>query len=111
MAGGAYAVATKNTAFRTWVSFRDYATPGRLKANPTLVAGDVTVEIDGVASTLGAGSTDKIVTIPAAAPASSVHVQVDLSASEMDGDIIGVLFKDQTSPPEWEDFTLYIHTV
>ena len=98
-----YVPAKKNTAFIAYVSLMDHATPGRLKANPTLAAGDVKVSIDG-------GAFANLATLPTVTPASGKGVKVSLSSSEMNGDNIFVVFSDQTDPPEWNDVAFNIQT-
>lgn len=95
---------TKNTAWRVAISLADFATPGGFKAGPTLAAGDAKVSIDGVAFA-------NLATLPQVLPAAGVAVQVDLSAGEMNGDVIAIAIIDQSSPKEWEDFFLCVLTV
>jgi len=100
----------KNQIFQIYIQLESFGTPGAFQTNPTLAAGDATRIIDGVASTLGAAGTDKLITLPAVTPASSRWVKVTLSASEMNGDNIGVQLVDQTSPKEWNDTAIEIET-
>ena len=100
---GLYNPPNKGEAFAFIVSLPSYSEPGRFVLNPTLAAGDVKVSVDG-------GSLNNITTLPTVAPAGSQNVLVSLSASEMTGDIIAICFRDATSPPEWNDFTLSIPT-
>ena len=93
----------KNEDFQIRVALEDFVKPGRFKSNPTIVAGDFKVAIDG-------GALANPATIPAVSPASSVLVLITLSASEMNGDVITIVGIDQTSPPEWCDFVLSIPT-
>lgn len=81
----------------------DYLTSGRLKANPTLAAGDAQVSIDG-------GAFANLTTLPTVTPALGRGVKISLSAAEMNGDNITVVLSDQTSPPEWCDVILNIQT-
>lgn len=98
-----YVPAKKGAAFIAYVALMDYATSGRLKANPTLAAGDVKVSIDG-------GAFANLATLPAVTPASGKAVKVSLSSSEMNGDNILVVFSDQTDPPQWNDLAFNIQT-
>ena len=93
----------KNEDFKIRISLEDYANPGNFKANPTLAAGDVKVSIDG-------GALTNITTLPTVSPASGVLVLLELSAAEMNGDVIAIVFIDQTAPKEWADFVLSIPT-
>jgi len=95
--------AKKNTAFTTYVSLRDQADTRLFKANPTLATGDVQV--------LGLGETSwsNIGTLPSAVPSASKNLKVDLSASEMNFDVVVVQFSDQ-SGAEWCDLKLVIYT-
>lgn len=106
---GPYNPPIKNTAYETYVSLRSFATPGSLQANPTLAAGDVKLYIDGVASTLGAGSSANLVTLPTVVD-TTVVVKVNLSSSEMNADNVTVVFIDQTATKEWEDLAVNIQT-
>lgn len=99
----AYNPPVNGAAFRTSVALMDFANPGSYKANPTLAAGDVKVSKDF-------GAFANLTTLPAVAPAAGVQVQVDLSGTEMTADIVGIAFIDQTTPKEWADFFLVIHT-
>jgi hypothetical protein len=93
----------KNEEFKIRVSLEDYANPGNLKSNPTLASGDFKVDIDGA----GLGN---LATLPTVSPASSRLVLIELSATEMDGDVITVQCVDQTSPKEWADLVFSIPT-
>lgn len=94
----------KGEDFIIYISLEDYANPGKIKTNPTLASGDVKISKDG-------GALANLNTLPAVTPASGPLVKVTLSATEMDADSIGVVFQDQTSPPEWSDLTIPILTV
>lgn len=92
----------KNATFTFYVGLTSMATGG-LKSNPTLAAGDVTCETDGV-------SSGNLTTLPTVTPAAGTSVKVTLSATEMNGDDIVVTFIDQTSPKEWADYKFHIKT-
>jgi hypothetical protein len=100
---------TKNADYITYVSLRSFATPGSMQANPTLAAGDVKLYFDGVASTLGAGSSANAITLPTVVGA-TVVVKLMLDDTEMNFDNITVVFIDQTSPKEWEDLVINLQT-
>ncbi len=98
-----YVTPKKNTAFIIYVGLQDYLTSGKLKANPTLAAGDAKVSIDG-------GAFANLTTLPTVTPAAGKGVKISLSAAEMNGDNITIVLSDQTSPPEWCDVILNIQT-
>jgi hypothetical protein len=85
------------------VALSDMMSAGSFKSNPTIAAGDWKVDLDG------GGLTD-LTTLPSVSPASSVLVRVELSAAEMDADVVTIVGIDQTSPKEWADFVLSIPT-
>lgn len=85
----------KNQEFWFSIALTD-ATTGRIKTNPTIAAGDFVVWTDYVSK----GNLD---TLPDVEPNSSSEVRINLSADEMNGDVIHVQWVDQTSPNEWED--------
>ena len=92
----------KNAAFTFYVGLVDQADTKLFKSNPTLAAGDVQVSIDGAA--LG-----NLATLPDVDPNSSKLVKVDLSAAEMNGDNIQVIFSDAAGA-EWCDLIVNIQT-
>lgn len=92
----------KNTAFVFWVSLPSQANTKIMQVNPTLAAGDVTVTIDG-------GTASNLATLPTVTPASGKRVKVSLSAAEMNGDNITVVFSDAAGS-EWCDLTINIQT-
>ena len=89
--------------FRTYVALEDYATHGTFKTSATIAAGDFQVSKDG-------GAFANLTTLPTVAPASSEMVQIDLSSTEMNADVVVIRCKDQTSPPEWSPLILTINT-
>lgn len=93
----------KNQAFTLRIALSDFATPGALKASPTIAAGDFKVDIDGA-------GLNNLATLPSVSPAASVWVLITLSATEMNGDLISVQCIDQTATKEWEDFAFCIQT-
>lgn len=93
----------KNEDFKIRISLEDYANPGNFKTNPTLAAGDFKVSIDG-------GALTNLTTLPTVSPAAGPLVLLELSAAEMNGDVISIVCIDQTSPKEWADFVLSIPT-
>lgn len=93
----------KNEDFKVRIALRNYGTPSRFKANPTIAAGDFKVDIDG------AGEND-LATLPTVSPDGSKWVLVTISAAEMNGDVISIMASDQTDPPEWADLAFSIPT-
>ncbi len=93
----------KNEDFVTYISLEDYANPGNFKANPTIAAGDFKISKDG-------GALANLATLPTVSPAGSVLVKIELSATEMNADVVSWVFIDQTSPKEWSDFVISIPT-
>lgn len=93
----------KNQAWAARIMLQDMANPGTWKSNPTIAAGDITVDTD-------AGGFGNPSTLPSVSPASSVAVLISLSATEMNGDVITVRCHDQTNPQEWADFGFCILT-
>lgn len=95
----------KNEDFEFDIALRDYTNPGRFKVNPTLAAGDVTVVKDHSTS-----APSNITTLPSVLHTSWPTVKVALSATEMNADVVTILFRDQTDPPEWSDHEISIPT-
>lgn len=93
----------KNEEFKIRISLDDYANAGSFKSNPTIAAGDFKVDKDG------AGLTN-LTTLPTVSPASSVLVLIELSATEMNADVVTIVGIDQTSPKEWADIVISIPT-
>ncbi len=93
----------KGEDFVIYVGLEDFANPGRLKADPTLAAGDVKVKKD-------TGAVANTATLPAVDNAGERVVRLTLSATEMTADVVTVIFHDATEPPEWGDLTISIPT-
>ncbi len=89
--------------FVIYVGLQDAADPARLKADPTIAAGDFKVKKD-------AGSPANLTTTPAVDAAGEVSVKITLSATEMTADVVTIIGKDQTSTPEWADLLISIPT-
>ena len=98
-----YNLPKKNEDFKIRISLEDYTNPGNFKSNPTIAAGDFKVAVDATALA-------NLATLPTVSPASTVCVLIELSAGEMNGDVITVVCIDQTSPKEWADFVISIPT-
>lgn len=93
----------KNEEFKIRVGLASVATPGSFQSSPTIASGDWKVDIDGA-------GFNNLATLPTVSPAAGRAVLVELSASEMNGNVITVQGVDQTSPKEWTDFMLSIPT-
>jgi len=93
----------KNEDFKIRISLEDYMNPGNFKANPTIAAGDFKIDKDG-------GGFNNLTTLPTVSPAAGVLVLIELSATEMNADIITLVCVDQTSPKEWADLVIPILT-
>lgn len=93
----------KNAEYIFYISLASQSDANAFQSNPTLAAGDAKVSIDG-------GTLNNLGTLPAVTPASSKLVKVTLSADEMNGDNIAVIFSDAAGA-EWKDLTVSIHTV
>lgn len=93
----------KNEDFKIRIGLEDFANPGRLKANPTIAAGDFKVDIDG-------GGFNNFSTLPTVSPSGGRAVLLQLSSAEFNGDVITVQGVDQTEPPEWSDILISIPT-
>jgi len=92
----------KNAAFTFYVSLISQADTKIAQANPTLAAGDVKVAIDdGAPANLG--------TLPVADADFTKRVKVVLTAGEMNGDNISIIFSDAAGA-EWCDLMVNIQT-
>lgn len=93
----------KGEDFVIQIALEDMANPGSFKANPTLASGDVKISKDG-------GAFANLSTLPTVTPAAGISVQVTLSATEMNADVVFVQFIDQSATKEWADWSLSIPT-
>jgi len=94
--------AKKNTAYIFYVGLVSQANSLILQANPTLAAGDVKVAVDDTAP-------GNLTTLPAVDADFTKRVKVSLSAAEMNGDNITVIFSDAAGD-EWCDLIVNIQT-
>ena len=94
--------AKKNTAFTFYVSLVSQANTKIMQVSPTLAAGDVRVAIDD-------GAPANLATLPVVDADFTKRVKVAMSAAEMNGDRISVIFSDAAGA-EWCDLTLDIPT-
>lgn len=93
----------KNEDFKIRIMLEDFANPGRFRTNPTIASGDFKVDKDG------AGYVN-LTTLPTVSPAAGRGVLIELSATEMNADVVTIQCVDQTDPPEWCDFCISIPT-
>lgn len=93
----------KNEDFKIRIALNDEAIPGSFKSNPTIAAGDFKVDKDGA-------GFNNLATLPTVSPSSTPAVLIELSATEMNADVVTILAVDQTSPKEWSDYLLSIPT-
>lgn len=101
---GDYNPPVKGTNIQINIALASLSTPGSYQVNPTCAAGDFKVDKDG------AGLNNLSVT-PSVSPASSIWVNVSLSSTETNADVVSVQCIDQTNPKEWADFSFTIQTV
>lgn len=97
-----YVPAKKNTAYITYVGLPSQANALTLQANPTLAAGDVKVAIDD-------GAPNNLTVLPVVDADFTKRVKVSLSAAEMNGDNITIIFSDAAGA-EWCDLIVNIQT-
>lgn len=93
----------KNQDFIFRLALDDYVTPGRHKVSPTIALGDFKVDKDG-------GGLVNLNTLPTVDPSGTQLVKITLSSTEMNADVVTLVCKDQTSPPEWCDYVISIPT-
>ena len=93
----------KNEEFKIRIGVEDMNTAGSFKASPTIAAGDFKVDKDGA-------GYNNLTTLPTNVPSGSTDILIELSATEMNADVVTVTGIDQTSPKEWADFKLSIPT-
>lgn len=91
-----------NTAYVFDVGLTDQSNTKLLKADPTLASGDVKVSVDE-------GAFSNLSSLPATTPAAGKNVKVSLTAAEMNGNRIIVLFSDAAGA-EWCDLLYVIET-
>ena len=90
-----------NTAYECYVSLVSQANTKLLQVSPTMAAGDVKVSTDN-------GASANITTLPVIGTNTRV-LKVNLSAAEMNGGNVAVIFSDAAGA-EWCDLTLNIQT-
>ena len=92
----------KNAVFTFYVGLISQADTKLLQANPTLAAGDVKVATDDAAP-------GNLATLPVVDADLTDRVKVSMSAGEMNGDRITVIFSDAAGA-EWADLLIDIPT-
>lgn len=90
------------TEFIFYIGLPSQADTKVFQANPTLAAGDVKVSTDG-------GALANLGTLPVVTPAGSKAIKVTVSAAEMTGDNIQLIFSDAAGS-EWCDVEVNIQT-
>lgn len=93
----------KNTVYVFYIGLVSQVDPRLLQVNPTLAAGDVKVATDD-------GAPGNLATLPVVDADFTKRVKVSLSAGEMNGDNITVIFSD-VAGAEWCDLIVNIQTV
>jgi len=94
---------TKNEDFVLYVALASTTDGASFKIDPTIASGDWKVSKDG-------GALTDLATLPVVTPAASMLLKVELSAAEMNADVVSIVGVDQTIPKEWADFVLSIPT-
>lgn len=92
----------RGVEFITYVALESVATSGAFQSSATLSSGDCKISIDG-------GSLANLTTLPVVTPGSSKLIKVTVSAAEMTGDNIMLVFSDQ-SGNEWKDMVMTLAT-
>jgi len=97
-----YNTPKRGVAFKLYIGLVDQADTKKLKANPTIAAGDFQISKDG-------GAFANLATLPSANPASGRAVMIDLSSSEMTADNVVIQCVDATGA-EWCDQLINLQT-
>jgi len=97
-----YVTPKRATTFIFYIGLVSQADTKTFQSNATLAAGDVKVSTDGSA-------LQNLNTLPSVDPASSKLVKITVSASEMTGDNIQIIFSDAAGA-EWCDCIINIQT-
>ena len=91
----------KNAVWAFYISLISQADTNIFQVNPTLATGDVKTSIDG-------GALNNITALPVVVAAGKL-IKVSLTAAEMNGNKICVIFSDQAGE-EWQDAVVMIST-
>lgn len=97
-----YVTPKKNSAYIFYVGLPSIASPSKYLLDPVILDGDAQVSIDG-------GSLTNLTNLPSSAPYGSQVVEVSLTADEMNGDNIVVVFSQQEGS-DWKDIVVNIPT-
>lgn len=92
--------------FEFFVILDSRSDPGTAVTDPSIEIGDVKVVQRDISG--DSVSEANITTLPVVSPAGTPHVRVNLSAAEMQADIVSVLFSDQDGG-EWLDLHIVIN--
>jgi hypothetical protein len=93
----------KNEDFQIRIALVDVSDGRSFKITPTIAAGDFQVDIDG-------GGFSNLTNLPTVSPAATCAVLLNMTAAQMNGDVITIRGVDQTSPKEWCDIFISIPT-
>lgn len=91
----------KGAAYTLKTTLVSRADPDIMQDPPTLAAGDVQVSTDG-------GALANTTNAPTTNPAGSVVAEVILTAAEMNGDVVVVVWNDAAGA-QWQDQTWILH--
>jgi hypothetical protein len=97
-----YVPPKRATEFIFYMGLVSQADTKLFQANPTLAAGDVKCSTDG-------GTLNNLTTLPTVTPAAGKQIKVTVSASEMTGDNIQLIFSDAAGA-EWCDVEVNIQS-
>ena len=89
-------------AYICFTSLVDQSNRPQFKINPTIVAADVNISLDG-------GAFAPLSTTPVVTPLGSRLIKISLTAAEMDAEVIIIQFVDDAGS-EWDDRLITINT-
>ena len=95
-------IAYYGAPFTLYISLESQSTPGKFVTDPTIAAADFNVSKDD-------GTFAALTTTPTVDPSGSVQVKIELSATEMQADVVSVVCQD-TAGDQWFDQRIDIHT-
>ena len=93
-------MAVQGEAYQLYIQLVDANDTTSFKVDPTIVAGDFQISIDG-------GALANLTNLPAASPTGSSFVLLDLTAAETSGDNLNIVGIDQAGD-EWQEVGLSI---
>jgi hypothetical protein len=97
-----YVPPKKNTEYIFYMGLPSQMDGTTFQVNPTLATGDVKVSTDG-------GTLGNLTTLPVVTPAGSKMIKVTVSATEMNGDNVTLIFSDAAGA-EWCDVIVNLQT-